>query len=366
MRQHGAAATQVGLKSALPTLGRAPWHLERGDVQAVYASWPSPSAIISDGAYGLGGFPGDPRGVETLPSWYQAHIKAWSARANPATTLWFWNSEVGWAVVHPLLVQSGWEYVQTIVWDKGVAHIAGNVNGETIRQFPVTTEICVFYRRRLTFASGDAQVPAKVWLRAEWLRSGLPLSAANRACGVSNAATRKYLTQDWLWYFPPPEAVAQLAAFSNRYGRPEGRPYFSLDGRRPVTASDWQRLRHPWTHQHGMTNVWAHPPVGGGERLRGTGQRSAPRVYNPGPNATAHLNQKPLAFMEAILRSSTAPGDVIWEPFGGLCTASVAALRLGRTPYCAEIHPPFAELAASRLAKESSRENERSRTRGRD
>lgn len=33
----------------------------------------------------------------------------------------------------------------------------------------------------------------------EWQRAGLPLYKANEACGVKNAATRKYLTQDWLW-----------------------------------------------------------------------------------------------------------------------------------------------------------------------
>jgi hypothetical protein len=37
------------------------------------------------------------------------------------------------------------------------------------------------------------------WMRAEWLRSGLPLYRANTACGVANAATRKHLTTDWLW-----------------------------------------------------------------------------------------------------------------------------------------------------------------------
>jgi hypothetical protein len=31
---------------------------------------------------------------------------------------------------------------------RGVAHIAGNVNGRTIRRFPVVTEVCVFYQRR--------------------------------------------------------------------------------------------------------------------------------------------------------------------------------------------------------------------------
>lgn len=46
-------------------------------------------------------------------------------------------------MVHPLLARHGFEYEQTIVWDKGVAHIAGNVNGATIRRFPVVTEVCV-------------------------------------------------------------------------------------------------------------------------------------------------------------------------------------------------------------------------------
>lgn len=109
----------------------------------------------------------------------------------------------GWATVHPLLVRHGWDYVQTVVWDKGVGHIAGNVNGDTIRRFPVVTEVCVFYRRRLEFPTPDGVMSAKQWLRYEWRRAGLPLHRANQACGMANAATRKYLTQDWLWYLPP-------------------------------------------------------------------------------------------------------------------------------------------------------------------
>ena len=59
--------------------------------------------------------------------------------------MWFWNTEIGWAAVHPLLASHGWEYVQAIIWDKGIWHIAGNVNGDTIRGLP--TEICAFYRQ---------------------------------------------------------------------------------------------------------------------------------------------------------------------------------------------------------------------------
>ncbi len=39
-------------------------------------------------------------------------------------------------MVHPLSEANGREYVQLVTWDKGLSHIAGNVNGNTIRQFP--------------------------------------------------------------------------------------------------------------------------------------------------------------------------------------------------------------------------------------
>lgn len=327
-------------------------HLHHGDVRAAYDRWPSPAAIVSDGAYGVGGFPGDPRTVDGLVDWYRPHVEAWSRNATPATTLWFWNTEVGWATVHPLLVEHGWEYVQTVVWDKGVAHVAGNVNGDTIRQLPVVTEVCVFYRRRLEFPGPDGQMlPAKVWLRSEWLRAGLTLNEANDACGVRNAATRKYLTQDWLWYFPPADMMSKLVRYANKHGAKAGRPYFSIDGKRSVSPDEWAALRHPWTHQHAVTNVWSYPPLNGQERFRGNGKRSAPRVYNPGRNATNHLNQKPLAFMRRIMTAATVEGDVVWEPFGGLCSASVAAVEMGRDPYAAEVIGDHADTAAARLTE---------------
>jgi hypothetical protein len=179
------------------------FELFRGDALDAYRTWPAPATIISDGAYGVRGFHGDTTGADALPDWYRPHIASWTAAATPATTLWFWNTEIGWASVHPVLAAHGWDYVQLIVWDKGLAHIAGNVNGRTIRQFPVVTEVCAFYQRRLTLPGPAGDAPAKEWVRNEWTRSGLPLSRANEACGVKNAATRKYLTKDWLWYWPP-------------------------------------------------------------------------------------------------------------------------------------------------------------------
>lgn len=334
----------------------ATWSVFHGDALDAYAGWPSPSTIISDGAYGVGGFSGDPRTVDGLVDWYRPHVESWSKHAHPSTTLWFWNTEVGWATVHPVLVEYGWDYVQAIVWDKGVGHIAGNVNSETIRRFPVVTEVCVFYRRCLEFHTPDGPMSAKQWLRYEWQRAGLPLSKANEACGVANAATRKYLTQDWLWYFPPAEMMERLVSYANEHGAADGIPYYALNGVRPVTAEEWAGLRDSWNHTHGLTNVWSSPPLNGHERYKGNGVRSAPRVYKPGRNAAVHLNQKPLEFMCRIITASTDPGDVVWEPFGGLCSAVVASVSLGRTGYAAEVVEHFAELAIERIRAAASRE----------
>jgi DNA methylase len=326
-----------------------PYLLFRGDVLDAYEGWPVPATIVSDGAYGVRGFHGDTNGPDELVEWYRPHVEDWSRAAGPATTLWFWNTEIGWATVHPLLTEHGWDYVQTVTWDKGLRHIAGNVNGHTIRRFPVVSEVCVLYQRRLELRGPDGPMPVQQWVRHEWRRSGLPLAKANEACGVRNAATRKYLTRDWLWYWPPGVMLERLAAYANDHGVPSGWPYFSLDGENPVTAKAWDSLRYRWNHAHGLTNVWSRPPLHDGERLKGNMRRAAPRVYNVTAASAAHLNQKPLEFMERLIYAVTDPDDVVWEPFGGLASASVASVALGRRPCVAELDDNFARLAEERL-----------------
>lgn len=123
------------------TSGRV--HVWHGDSRELCRDWPAPDVIISDGAYGVLGFEGDTADPDELGSWYEPHIAEWSKKAKPSTTLWFWNSEVGWATVHPVLQKYGWKYVNANIWNKGKSHVAGNVNTQTIRRFPVVTEICV-------------------------------------------------------------------------------------------------------------------------------------------------------------------------------------------------------------------------------
>lgn len=309
--------------------------LSYGDALEFYDKWDDPTLIIADGPYGLNGYDGDLRRAENLPGWYRSHVEAWSGRATASTTLWFWNTEVGWAEVHPVLRDAGWMYRACCIWDKGLAHVAGNSNTQTLRKFPVVTEVCVHYVRKPEFRLGSTEMSAQDWLRAEWKRTGLPLNKANEACGVRNAATRKYLTGDHLWYFPPPDVFQKLVDYANKHGDPSGRPYFSVDGEVSLKASQWEQLRGKFACEAGVTNVWRCPAVRGKERVKSEG-------------IAVHPNQKPLDLMRRLVHSSSEPGDVVWEPFGGLCTASIAAAEAGRKAFAAEITPTVYQHARKR------------------
>lgn len=307
--------------------------LRYGDALQHYPAWPAPTAIISDGAYGVLGFDGDTSDHLDVPAWYEPHVQAWAAAAAPHTTLWFWNSEIGWAAAHPVLEKHGFRYVQCNVWNKGSGHIAGNVNTARIRRFPVVTEVCVQY----AFEARIDGKSLKEWLLAEWMRSGLPRRRANEACGVKDAAVRKYLDQGHLWYFPPADALQRLVDYANLHGQPSGRPYFAPDGLRPISGQEWERMRAKFRCPHGVTNVWDRPAVRGAERVKTAGGRAV------------HLNQKPIDLMTRIIQASTDPGDVIWEPFGGLFTASLAAQRSGRRAFAAEMDSTYFQFGVGRF-----------------
>jgi hypothetical protein len=314
--------------------------VELGDSLERYSHWEKPTVIISDGGYGVLGFEGDTSDHLDLPQWYEPHVAAWARLSSPNTTLWFWNSEIGWAAVHPVLEKHGWRYVNCNIWNKGKGHIAGNVNTTKIRRFPVVTEVCVQYVL-------EARVngkPLKEWLLSEWKRSGLPQREANTACGVADVATRKYFDQGHLWYYPPPEMFARLQEYANRKGDPAGRPYFSLDGVRPATVQEWAGMRSKFRCPHGVTNVWDRSALHGKEREK----------VNVSNGRAIHLNQKPFDLIRLLISATSDPMDVVWEPFGGLFTACLAAQRLGRRAFGAEIDPTYFHFGVERLRREAS------------
>jgi len=325
--------------NAARTMTDPAYELTHGDSLACYEGWEAPDCIISDGPYGLGLYPGEPASVDALEAAYEPHVRAWSRLAKSSTTLWLWIGDLGWAKLHALLERHGWLFERCHIWDKGPSHCTHKVNGRTRRRFPLVSELCVFYSRapEVRLKNGR-RVLAQAWLRAEWKRAGLKFRQANEACGVKTSIARNYLCKDGRWMFPQGAVVRKLAAYAAAHGDARGRPYFSLDGARTIRAEEWDALRYQWNFEYGVTNVWNVPPLRGVERLK--------LGHSP-----VHINQKPLALMHRILGACTKPGDVVWEPFGGLCSASVAALELGRRPFAAELLAEFAGVARERLER---------------
>lgn len=65
---------------------------------------------------------------------------------------------------------------------------------------------------------------------------------------------------------------------------------------------------------------------------------------------TGYMTQKPLALLDRIIRASSNPGDVVFDPFCGCGTTAVAAERLGREWIGADISPGAVRVLLERLA----------------
>lgn len=339
------AASTVGRGKSFPSneidkLNTLKWNNENvnlfcGNSLNLYKEWETPITIISDGAYGILGFEGDTSNHNDLKEWYEPHIIEWSKAATAETTLWFWNTEIGWATIHPILEKHGWKYVNCNLWNKGKGHIAGNVNTTTIRRFPVVSEVCAHY----VYEAKINNLTLQEWLRSEWKKTKLPMSKANEACEVKAAAVRKYLDSGPLWYFPPKDMFEKMAKYANLYGATENKPYFSIDGVNMLDGTQWNKMRAKFNCPHGYTNIWERPALRGKERIK------APKKSIK----AAHLNQKPLDLMSLLIETTTDKNDVIWEPFGGLFSASLAADTLNRKAYSAELDQDYFTLGRERF-----------------
>ena len=90
--------------------------------------------------------------------------------------------------------------------------------------------------------------------------------------------------------------------------------------------------RAKYKSQPSITNIWREPTVRGSERV-----------------PKAKVGQKPLRLMNLIIQAASEPGDVIWEPFGGACSAGIAAFQSGRRSFCAESSADVHGLAMARI-----------------
>ena len=98
------------------------------------------------------------------------------------------------------------------------------------------------------------------------------------------------------------------------------------------------------------SDVWEFPKVTTGEK-RSSKER------------TGHPAQFPLQVVERIVRASSNPVELIFDPFAGSCSAGLAAVGLGRIFLGIEISPAYCDLAIARYQR-FKREREDSQRQG--
>jgi site-specific DNA-methyltransferase (adenine-specific) len=76
------------------------------------------------------------------------------------------------------------------------------------------------------------------------------------------------------------------------------------------------------------------------------------------PENTDHPTQKAEKLMAKIILASSAPGDLVFDPFLGSGTTSVTAKKLGRRYMGIEREREYAALAEKRLAMAGGRTGE--------
>ena len=136
--------------------------------------------------------------------------------------------------------------------------------------------------------------------------------------------------------------MTSAAHYANTHGKPSGRLYFGINGK-PLSPSCWAKMRAKFHCEVGITKVWRAPQVSGAERIQGT------RTGMKYKLASLHGSQKPLKFIDRIVRACTDTGDMVWEPFGGLCPGAVVCHQLGRRYRAAEVNGEFYNAGKARL-----------------
>jgi modification methylase len=86
-----------------------------------------------------------------------------------------------------------------------------------------------------------------------------------------------------------------------------------------------------------MRSDWLLPICNGGERIKGE------------DGAKLHPTQKPEALLHRVILASSAPGDVILDPFFGTGTTGAVAKRLGRRFIGIEREEKYARAAKERI-----------------
>jgi site-specific DNA-methyltransferase (adenine-specific) len=96
----------------------------------------------------------------------------------------------------------------------------------------------------------------------------------------------------------------------------------------------------------GRRDRWVPNPLGAKPR----DVLEIPVICNGMSEKTPHATQKPEALIEKLVRASSAPNQLVVDPFVGSGTTAVVAARLGRRWFAGDADPRYVGLTRERLS----------------
>lgn len=183
---------------------------------------------------------------------------------------------------------------------------------------------------RKDFNNDVAEWDTTVFNPADWLEEFVRIL---RPTGTLFAFTSYNLLGQWHQAFDPVFDTFQFMVWHKTNPPPKLRRAGFLNSCELIICA-WNK-GHTWnfTKQKDMHNFIESPICMGNERVR-----------NP-----VHPTQKPLKVLNHLIKLATKPGNVVFDPFMGVGSTGVSALRLGRQFIGIEIDPLYFKAATKRI-----------------
>jgi DNA modification methylase len=224
-----------------------------------------------------------------------------------------------------------------LVWQKNTPQ---GLQSDTNRCYPPATERCLFLMLGEQGFNNNADnywqgwEPVRTYLEQQMQACGWTTADINRITGTQMASHWVTRSQWSMVTHAHYQALQSAAVNSGAFGRQYEdlrRQYEDL--RRQFYAT---RAHFDNTHE-AMTDVWAYPVVTGEDRH-------------------GHATPKPVAMMQRAVKSSSRPGDVVAEPFGGTGSTLMACESTGRACHTMELQPQYVDVIVRRWQAHTGRE----------
>lgn len=323
------------------------------DVAALMLEGEQAAVIHADPPYGMGkeadGVQNDNLYNDKLDrfqmEWWRAYRPFLASNGSAyiwgnAIDLWrLWFRSDGLNNAEPLTLRN------EIVWDK--KSIAGMASPD-LTMYPIATERCLFFQvGRYVFKVNQTKDdywpgwdPVRTQLCAEREKAGLTPSQIKKICG-NHMYGHWFSTSQWVFIsrdnYEKLKNAAQGQAFTKPYDTLEAE-YRQLERvfKGEVRDPRWQEFsaaRPYFDNAHDiMHDVWDFPRVTGEDRF-------------------GHATPKPVAMMERAIKSSSKPGQIVVEPFGGTGTTLMACETTGRCCSTMELAPEYVDVIVDRWQK---------------